>query len=227
MPASAASSARRRTSRRGCKPSPANGVIIADATRRQIGGLFHYRDLGPVEVKGLDAPVRAWQVLDESVVESRFEALRGEALTPFVGREEEIELLLGRWRRAVAGDGQTVLLSGEAGIGKSRLVTALRDRLAGEDHTRVRYFCSPHHQDSALHPFIAQLERAAGFAREDATETRLDKIEALLAPASPPTEDLALFAELLSLPPAPRYPPLAFSPQRKKEETFAALLRQL
>jgi predicted ATPase len=161
------------------------------------------------------------------MVESRFEALRGEALTPFVGREEEIELLSRRWRRAVAGDGHTVLLSGEAGIGKSRLVTALRDRLAGDDHTRVRYFCSPYHQDSALHPFIAQLERAAGFAREDAAETRLDKIEALLAPASPSTEDLALFAELLSLPPEQRYPPLALSPQRKKEKTFAALLRQL
>jgi class 3 adenylate cyclase len=189
--------------------APANGVIIADATRRQIGGLFRCRDLGPIEVKGLDAPVGAWQVLDERMVESRFEALRGEALTPFVGREEEIELLLRRWRRAIAGDGQTVLLSGEAGIGKSRLVTVLRDRLAGEDHTRLRHFCSPHHQDSALHPFIAQLERAAGFTREDAAETRLDKIEALLAPASPSTEDLALFAELLSLPPEQRYPPIS------------------
>src|SRR6516162_11257699 len=109
MPASAASSARRRTSRRGCKPSPANGLIIADATRRQIGGLFRCRDLGPIEVKGLDAPVGAWQVLDERMVESRFEALRGEALTPFVGREEELELLLRCWRRAVAGEGQTVL----------------------------------------------------------------------------------------------------------------------
>jgi class 3 adenylate cyclase/tetratricopeptide (TPR) repeat protein len=207
--------------------APANGVIIADATRRQIGGLFHYRDLGPVEVKGLGAPVRAWQVLDERMVESRFEALRGEALTPFVGREEEIELLLRGWRRAVAGEGQTVLLNGEPGIGKSRLVTALRERLTGEDHTRVRYFCSPHHQDSALHPFIAQLERAAGFTREYAAETKLDKIEALLAPASPSPKDLALFAELLSLPSQQRYPPPALSPQRKKEETFAAVLRQL
>jgi class 3 adenylate cyclase/predicted ATPase len=207
--------------------APANGLIIADGTRRQIGGLFRCRDLGPVELRGLAAPVRAWQVLDERMVESRFEALRGEALTPFIGREEEIELLLRRWRRAVAGVGQTALLGGEAGIGKSRLVTALRDRLAGEDHTRVRHFCSPHHQDSALHPFIAQLERAAGFAREDPVATRLDKIEALLAPASPSTEDLALFAELLSLPSEQRYPPLGLSPERKKEKTFAALLRQL
>ncbi|MBV8334257.1 MAG: AAA family ATPase, partial [Alphaproteobacteria bacterium] len=170
---------------------------------------------------------RAWRVLREGSVVSRFEALRGEALTPFIGREEEIELLLRRWQRAVTGEGQVVLLSGEAGIGKSRLVDALHDRLAGEPHKRLRYFCSPPHQDSALYPFITQLERAARFEREDRVETRLDKLEALLGPASPPREDFALLAELLSLPAEPRYPPLGLSPQRKKDKTFEALLRQL
>jgi class 3 adenylate cyclase len=178
-----------------------NTLVIAEATRRQV--------------------------VRESGVVSRYEALRGEALTPFVGREEEIALLLRRWQQARTGEGQVVLLSDEAGIGKSRLVSALHDRLAGGAHTRLRYFCSPHYQESALYPFIAQLERAAGFAREDAVETRLDKLAALLAPTSPPVENMALLADLLSLPPEQRYPPLRLSPQRKKEKTFEALLRQL
>jgi class 3 adenylate cyclase/predicted ATPase len=202
-------------------------LVIADSTRRQVGALFEIEDLGPQHLAGFSDPQRAWRVVRESGVVSRFEALRGEALTAFVGREEEIELLLRRWQRATAGEGQVVLLSGEAGIGKSRLAGALHDQLVGEAHTRLRYFCSPHHQDSALYPFITQLERAAGFAREDTVETRLDKIEALLAPASPPFEDFALLAELLSLPAEPRYPPLGLSPQRKKDKTFEALLRQL
>ena len=202
-------------------------LVIADGTRRQIGALFEIGDLGPQHLAGFADPQRAWQVVRESGVVSRFEALRGEALTPFVGREEEIELLLRRWQRATSSECQVVLLGGEAGIGKSRLVGVLHDRLAGEAHTRLRYFCSPHHQDSALYPFITQLERAAGFAREDTVETRLDKLEALLAPASPPLEDFTLLAELLSLPAEPRYPPLGLSPQRKKDKTFEALLRQL
>ena len=207
--------------------APANGVLIAPDTRRRVGDLFEYRDLGDIEVKGWADPVRVWQALRPSAIESRFEALRGEALTPFVGREEETELLLRRWRRARASDGQVVLLGGEAGIGKSRLVGELREQAEAEPHTRLRYFCSPHHQDSALYPFIAQLERAAGFARDDPVETRLDKLEAVLSATAPPAEDLALFAELLSLPAQPRYPPLALSPQRKKEKIFEALLRQL
>ncbi len=125
-------------------------VIIAAGTRRLLGDLFEYRDLGAVEVKGIAAPVSAWQVLRPSAVASRFEALRGSALTPLVGRDEEIELLLRRWARAKAGDGQVVLLSGEAGIGKSRLTAALAERLRAEPHLRLRYFCSPYHQDSAL-----------------------------------------------------------------------------
>jgi predicted ATPase len=202
-------------------------LVISEATRRQIGAWFEMEDLGPQPLAGFGEPRHAWRVAGESAVVSRFEALRGEVLTPFLARDEEIELLLRRWQRAIAGEGQVVLLSGEAGIGKSRLVSVLHDRLAGEAHTRLRYFCSPHHQDSALHPFIVQLERAAGFAREGTVETRLDKLQALLAPASPPVEDLALLAELLSLPVELRYPQLTLSPQAKKERTFVALLRQL
>jgi predicted ATPase len=156
---------------------------------------------------------------------SRFEALRAASLTPLVGREEEIDLLQRRWRRAVSGEGQVVLISGEPGIGKSRLAAALRERLEGEDLTRLRYFTSPHHQESALYPFVAQLERAARFERDDPVERKLDNLEALLAVASPPAEELGLLAELLSLPARDPLPPS--TPQRKREKTFAALLRQL
>ena len=207
-----------------------NAVVIAQATHRLTGGLFQYENLGAVEVKGFAEPVPAWRVFGESAVENRFEALHpsgGE--TPLVGREEEIELLLRRWQRAKSGEGQVVLLSGEPGIGKSRITAALQKRLAGEPHTRLRYFCSPHHQDSALHPTIAQLERAAGFAREDTPEIKLTKLEALLAATQPSNEDMALLAELLSIPAAAtdRYPASNLTPQRKKEQTFEALLRQL
>src|SRR5262249_20371111 len=168
-----------------------------------------------------------WQVLRPSVVASRFEALRGSALTPLVGRDEEIELLLRRWARAKAGSGQVVLISGEPGIGKSRIAAALQERLRAEPHIRLRYFCSPHHQDSPLYPSIDQLGRAAGFARDDSPEVRLTKLEALLARAAPLDEDVALLADLLSLPPTDRHPLPNLSPQRKKERTLEALLRQL
>jgi class 3 adenylate cyclase len=206
--------------------APANGVLIAEGTRRLLGDFFELRDLGIVAVKGFAASLPVWQVLRPSAVESRFDALRASALTPLVGREEELELLLQRWQRAKAGDGQVVLLSGEPGIGKSRLTAALHQRLEGEPHIRLRYFCSPHHQDSALYPFITQLERAAGFTHEDSADARLDKLEGLLTPAAPPAEDLTLLAELLSLPTV-RYLALPLSPQRKKERTFAALRLQL
>jgi class 3 adenylate cyclase len=159
-------------------------VVIASGTRRLVGDLFEVRDLGTVEVKGIAAPVPAWQVLGPGAVASRFEALRGSALTPLIGRDEEIDLLLRRWARAKAGDGQVVLVSGEPGIGKSRLAAALAERLRDEQRLRLRYFCSPYHQDSALFPFIEQLGGAAGFTRDDPPAARLEKLEALLALAA-------------------------------------------
>jgi class 3 adenylate cyclase/predicted ATPase len=204
-----------------------DAVVIAAGTRRLVGDLFEYRDLGAVEVKGIAASVPAWQVLRPSVVESRFEALRGLALTPLIGRDEEIDLLLRRWARARAGDGQVVLVSGEAGIGKSRITAALAERLYADPHLRLRYFCSPYHQDSALYPFIDQLGRAAGFARDDPPAVRLEKLEALLARAAPPDEDVAFLADLMSLPASQRRPLPDLSPQRKKERTLEALIRQI
>jgi class 3 adenylate cyclase len=202
-------------------------VVIASSTRKLTGGLFEYRDLGAVALKGLGENVPAWQVLEIGTGESRFEALRS-AATPLVGRSEEIELLLRRWERAKTSDGQVVLISGEPGIGKSRIAQTVVERLSGEPHTRLRYFCSPHHLDSALYPSIAQLERAAGFRREDTAEQRLEKLEAVLAQG---TNDLSqvvpLLAELLSVPTGDRYPPLNLTPQKRKEKTLHAQLARV
>jgi class 3 adenylate cyclase/predicted ATPase len=203
-------------------------VVIAPSTRRLLGNLFEYRNLGAVDLKGFAAPVSAWQVLREGAAEGRFEAFRStEALTPVVGREAEIALLLDRWRSAQRGTGQVALIAAEPGIGKSRLVTALmQESLQAESpHTRLRYFCSPHHTDSAFYPIVAQFERAAGFVRTDAPAEKFAKLEALLAVASGPAEDVALIAELLSIPTDVRYPLLSLSPQRKREKTLEALLR--
>jgi class 3 adenylate cyclase/predicted ATPase len=204
-----------------------NAVVIAASTRRLVGDLFEYRDLGPIEAKGIVAPVPVSQVPHPSVVASRFEALRGSALTPLVGRDEQIDLLLRRWARARAGDGQVVLISGAPGLGKSRIVAALAERLQTDPHIRLRYFCSPYHQDSALFPIIDQLGRAAGFARDDSPASRLEKLEALLARAAPPEEDVAFLADLLSLPGSERCALPNLSPQRKKERILEALVRQL
>jgi class 3 adenylate cyclase len=193
-----------------------DAVVIAAGTRRLVGNLFEYRDLGAVEVKGITTPVPAWQVLRPSVVVSRFEALRGSALTPLVGRDEEIDLLLRRWPRAKAGDGQVVLISGEPGIGKSRITEELEERLQAEQHLRLRYFCSPYHQDSALFPFIEQVGRAAGFAQDDPPAARLEKLEALLALTAPPAEDVAFLVDLMSLPVSERHLLPNLSPQRKR-----------
>ena len=203
-------------------------VVIDTTTRRLAGGLFEYRDLGVVVLKGFAEPVPAYQVLrPSSVVESRSEALSMTQLIPLVGREEEIDLLLRRWRQARDGSGRVVLLSGEPGIGKSRLTAALQEKLQAEPHIRLRYFCSPYHSDTALHPIVSQLERAAGFERDDTAESKLVKLEELLAPTMPPDEDVALLAELLSVPINGRLTSAALSPQRKKEKTLEALLRQL
>ena len=240
-------------------------IVIAESTRRQVGAVFDVAELGPQSVKGFAEPQPAWRVLAENRALGRFEALRSRA-TPLVGREEELELLLRRWAQAKSGGLRMVLISAEPGIGKSRLAEALAERISAEPHIRLRYFCSPHHQDSAFYPVIAQMERAAGFSRDDAPETKLAKLQALLgragdrngietvmpgrgpghladaAPAiagsSPamtrkietaaaPLEDLVLIAELHSLPATDIARPPDVSPQKKKEKTFAALLRQI
>jgi len=203
-----------------------NAIVIADATRRQIGSLFELRSLDPQSLKGFAAMQQAWQVLGESDVASRFEALRSRA-TPLVGREEEIELLLRRWAQAKSGEGRVVLISAEPGIGKSRLTEAVEERIGGEPHRRMRYFCSPHHRESALHPIIGHLERGAGFARDDDAATKRRKLAKLLAAGLPAKDDLAVFAELLSLPGAAPQSSVELTPQRKKERTFEALLRGL
>jgi hypothetical protein len=158
-------------------------VVIGPSTRQLTGGLFDYEDLDAVEIKGLAAPIAASKVLRESAAESRFEALRA-TRTSLVGRNEELALLQRRWQQAKSGEGCVVLVSGEAGISKSRLAQTLVERLSGEPHIRLRTFCSPHHQDHALYPTINQLERAAGFRREDTASERLDRLEAVLAQAT-------------------------------------------
>jgi class 3 adenylate cyclase/tetratricopeptide (TPR) repeat protein len=204
-----------------------NTVAISESTRKLVGNLFELADLPSKDLKGIDGPVRAFAALRPSAVESRFEALRT-ATTPLVGREGELALLMRRWQQAKAGDGCVVLISGEPGIGKSRIAQTVVERIGAEPHTRLRYFCSPHHQDSAQHPSIAQLKRAAGFRREDTPEQRLDKLEAVLAQG---TNDLSqavpLLADLLSLPTGDRYPPLDLTPHKRKEKTLQAQLTQV
>ena len=148
-------------------------VIIAEATRKLLGNLFELKDLGARNLKGIAGPVKAWAALRGSSVESRFEALHGTGLTALVGREEELELLLQRWSKAKSGEGEVVLLSGEAGVGKSRLTAALLEIIASEPHTRLRFFCSPQHTDSTLYPIIGQMQRAAGFSHDDGPEVKL------------------------------------------------------
>ncbi|SDR58122.1 Adenylate cyclase, class 3 [Rhizobiales bacterium GAS113] len=201
-------------------------VVIAASTRHLTGGLFEYEDLGAVEAKGFSEPVRAWRVRGESALDSRYEALRsGE--TPLVGRAEEIELLQRRWRRAKSAEGQVVLFVGEPGVGKSRLIAELQDALKVEPHVRLRYFYSPHYVDSALRPIVLQLEKAAGFRPSEGPEGKWARLEAMLTLTATSDEDVALLADLLSLPHDDRRPLPDLTPQRKKEKTFTALMRQL
>jgi class 3 adenylate cyclase/predicted ATPase len=204
-----------------------NMVVIAESTRRLLGSFFQLDDLGMRSFKGIAGPVRAWAVLHASSVASRFEALHPTGLTALIGREEEFELLRRRWFKATEGEGQVVLLSGEAGIGKSRLTIAFVGLLAGEPHIRLRYFCSPQHTDSALYPIIGQMERAAGLAREDTSQAKLDKLDGLLKQTSTSARDAALFAEMLSLPNDGRYPAVELTPQQRRQRTLEALALQM
>jgi predicted ATPase/class 3 adenylate cyclase len=202
-------------------------VVIAESTRKLVGNLFELEDLGAHDLKGIPGPARAWAVLQPSPVESRFDALHAGELTELVGREEELELLLRRWSKSKGGEGQVVLLSGEPGIGKSRLAVALLEHLAREPYTRLRYFCSPQHTDSALYPIIGQMERAAGLGHGDTPRSKLDKLDAMLEQTSTSMQDAALFAEMLSLPNDGRYAALVLAPGQRRQRTLEALNSQL
>jgi class 3 adenylate cyclase len=203
-------------------------IVIADSTRRLVGQLFDCRPLDPVEVKGLTQPIEAWRVIGETAGVSRFDARRTGKLSPLVGRQEELDLLLRRWQQAKHGEGRVVLLSGEPGIGKSRLAESLVTALEGEPYARLRYFCSPHHVNSPLHPVITQLELAARLEPGSDFGARLERLEATFNPTSKnPSRDVALIAELLGMSPQGRFRAVQASPQQKREMLLAALLDQI
>ncbi len=203
-------------------------VVVGEATHRLVRQAFVVDDLGSHELKGFDDAVRAWGIVREVTAESRFEAAHGAALTQIVGREADLQLLLDRWHLAAGGEGQVVFISGEAGIGKSRLMQGLCDQAAADDHTRIRYQCSPYHANSTLYPTIQQLARAAGFTLDDGGDDKLDKLEALLREAGDDlVADAPLFAHWQSLPYEDRYGALAQPPQQIKERLLEALVTQL
>ena len=203
-------------------------VVVAVSTRRLLGDLFTFRNLGHREVKGISEPVELWAVEGPAASESRFEAVRAGRSIGFIGRKAEIEFVLARQQLAWQGQGQVVLISGEAGIGKSRYAAALCESQVLGAHRRVRYQCSPYHTNSSLHPFIAQFEYAAGIGPQDTCEQKLDKLEAMLALGTQEVvKATPLIAALLSIPTGERYPPLGLSPVQQRRQTFAALLDQL
>jgi class 3 adenylate cyclase/predicted ATPase len=203
-------------------------VVISQATRRLVGGLFELAELGPLRLKGFAEPLAAWRVAGEGRAEDRFEALHGAHLTPLVGREHELGILLERWAWAKDGDGQVVLLGGEPGIGKSRLVRALRARLGDEPYTSISHYCSPHHTNSALYPVIGLLERAARLDRGATPAAQLTRLEALLARSSARLDEVVpLLAALLGVPTGARYPALTLAPEVQKRQTFQVLVEQL
>jgi class 3 adenylate cyclase len=200
------------------------GVLIADSTRRLLGGAFELKDLGKQELRGFAAATQVFAVVCEKEDVSRFEAARAQRMIPFVGREPEVALLIERWRDASAGEGKVALLSGEAGIGKSRILAVLRERVGEERHISVRYQCSPHHLNDAFYPIVAQIRRAAGLAGVPTTDARLDRIEAMVARSSLNVKEVApLVASLCSVPFEGRYPPLDMAPAEQKERSIAAL----
>lgn len=203
-------------------------VVISSQTRQLLGDLFELSDLGTHDLKGLAEPVHAWKVIGEGQAESRFDALHSAALTPMIGREPERNLLFSRWQQAKEGEGQVVVLSGEPGIGKSRLTQDLREQLAEEPHTRLSYHCSPYHTNSALHPVVDQLRRAANILTSDSGDEQLEKLEALIGPAREKSGDLVpALAALCSVPTGARYQPLELTPQAQRTLTLEALMMQL
>jgi class 3 adenylate cyclase len=194
-----------------------NSMVISPATYRLVSGLFECQDLGPQTLKGISTPLPVYRVVRESAAQSRFEVAVGTGLTPLVGREEELGVLQRRWAQAQEGTGQVVLLSGEAGIGKSRLVQVLKEQVMAEGATRIEFRCSPYHQNSAFHPIIEHLQRLLQFQREDTPQAKLTKLQqALAAYRFPQADTLPLLVTLLSLPHPEDIPPLTLSPQKQK-----------
>ena len=201
-------------------------VVVAASTRQLLGDIFRLRDLGTHELKGLSRPVAAWAIEGAVVSDSRFEAVRSARLTGFIGRQREIALLLERQREAWQGTGQVVLISGEPGIGKSRIAATFIEAISAVEYTRRRYQCSPYHTNTALYPFIGQLERAPGFKPDDPPESKVEKIEALVSMATSQLEwAVPLIAALLSTPTGGRYPPLALSAAQQHRQTLAGASR--
>jgi class 3 adenylate cyclase/tetratricopeptide (TPR) repeat protein len=203
-----------------------NSVVIDATTRQMIGGLFELRDLGPHTLAGLAGPVPVWTVLGESGVLSRFEALHESALPPMIGRGQELGILMNCWNQARAGKGQAVLITGEPGIGKSRLVAAFEEETRGQSFIKLRYFSAAHRRDTPWAPFIGQIEHAAGFGRTDTAVAKIARLREILVPGTPP-DDVALLAMMLSIPAEGILPPLDLPARRRKERTIAALMWQL